>query len=288
MPYTIEAAFEELLDRQGMTSNQAEAARNHVEGISSFFAPPNFEMYERVFTIGSYRRGTMCDGEIDVDVMVPLSGSYWQRYQSDSRAFLYWVRDRLKTRYPQSKVSTKEVAVVLDFSVVRAEVVPCFKHPQDGYWMPNGTGGWQRTNPPFHTQLVEADDTALGKRLKPLIKLLKWWNTANGHHLSSFHVEMIVDRAKRGHAVGAWAGNTAGMLSVMPAWVRSTLSDPWAPGVRVDAYLRPDVREQVARMLDADAKASAEAETLRQAGRTREAFERWQVVYRHTFPAYGA
>ncbi len=287
MAYTIEAAFDELLARQRMSQNQATAAQNHVEGIRSFFASPNFEMYERVFTIGSYRRGTMCDGEIDVDLMAPVSGSYWQRYQSDSRAFMYWVRDKLKTRYPQSKVSTREVAIVLDFSVVRAEVVPCFKHPEDGYWMPNGRGGWQRSNPPYHTQLIDSTDTALNKRLKPLIKLLKWWNIANGQHLSSFHVEMIVERAKRGHAVGAWGESTAGMLSVMPGWVRSAFADPFAPGVRVDAYLPSDIREQVARMLEGDAKASREAEELRRAGRIREAFERWQVVYRHTFPAYG-
>lgn len=40
-------------------------------------------------------------------------------------------------------------------------------------------------------------------------------------------------------------------------------------------------------MLESDAKAAEQAEEYRNAGKTQAAFERWNVVYRHTFPAYG-
>ncbi len=287
MAQSVEQAFEVLLERQLLTPGQAETAKTRVAGLANFFVD-TFSMAEQPFPMGSYARDTICRSERDIDLMAPFSvPEYWERYKRDSRAFLYWVRDWLNDRYFATKVSSKQVAVTLDFTVIVADVAPCFRRTGGGYLMPNGRGGWMATNPLFHTRLIGEADTARGRRLRPLIRLIKFWNIANGHHLRSFHVELMVKRMWDDRSIPEWPTAVAKTLGVMGGWVRSQMDDPWPDRTRVDAYLSANLRSQVIRMLGDDAKAAATAEEYRQAGKVEAAFERWGVIYRHQFPAYG-
>lgn len=87
-------------------------------------------------------------------------------------------------------------------------------------------------------------------------------------------------------AIGEWPTAVSATLKVMGGWVKNPRQDPWPDGSRVDSYLSDNIRQQVIRMLDSDAKAAEEAERYREAGRERDAFERWGAIYRHQFPAY--
>lgn len=287
MARTVESAFDELINRQALTPSQEKTATDRGMRLGLYFTN-NFTMAKTPFYIGSYARQTICASQRDVDSMAPFSVStYWQRYKDDSRAFLYWVRDHLNDHYHSTEVSSRQVAVTLDFTVIAMDVVPCFQRTGGGYLMPNGKGGWMATNPPFHTEMIEASDRAKARRLRPLIRLLKAWNIANDHLLSSFHIELIVERMKRSHAVGQWPGEVAAVLKTLPSWTRNAFPDPWPDGQRVDQYLSDENRGKVLKMLGSDAQAAAEAEDLRQRGRIEEAFQKWNTVFRKTFPAYG-
>ncbi len=153
--------------------------------------------------------------------------------------------------------------------------------------MPDGKGHWRSTNPPAHQTLIDNADVAQAGKLKPLVKLCKAWNIANGEHLSSLHVEMLVERMWRGHSIGAYSHAVKETIRVLPLWLATSLDDPWEGGTRIDTYLTTQTREQIVRMLNEDAKSSAEAEQFRQDGEMAKAFERWGSVYRQHFPAYG-
>jgi hypothetical protein len=194
-------------------------------------------MAEPAFTIGSYRRGTLIRAERDIDLMAVLNyPTYKATYDKDSRAF---VRDKLNTGYATSKVSSRGVAILLDFTVIRADVVPAFRRTGGGYVILNGKTGWQATNPSHHTQLINDRDNALENRLKPLIRLLKFWNITNGGHLRSFHVELMVwamwKNASR--LPPLYSAAVAESLGTMRSWLRSSFTDPWDGGGRIDAYL---------------------------------------------------
>ena len=290
MARSVEAAFNELLDRQRLTSTQVGVADTRINALQDFF-DKNFTMAERAFKTGSYARGTICSGQKDVDLMAPLYyPTYKDRYDNDSRAFLYYVRDQLNERYWATKVSARQVAVTLDFTSITADVVPCFQRSGQGggFFMPDGTGGWMETNPKYHTQLIARGDTAYNGRLKPLIRLIKAWNLANGNHLRSFHVELLVYKMWDGNNIGTiQSQNVSSTLSVMAGWVNSSCEDPWNPSVRIDNYLSSQDRGRVIRMLQEDAVAAKKAEEYREAGKIEQAFERWNSIYRHTFPAFG-
>lgn len=290
MATTVFSAFNTLLSWQGLTTAQQDTATGRVSGITKFFSR-NFEISDSVFPIGSYDRGTICSGERDIDLMAPLKpygpSKYWDRYQHDSRSFLYWVRDELNDRYATTKVSSRQVCVKLDFTEIVTDVTPCFPRSGGGYLMPDGAKGWMSTNPPFHSSFMIDANRQHSSKLKPLVRLVKAWNIANGRSLRSFHLELMVEQLQRGYTIGANPEEVAYTLKTLPTLVQQPFYDPWSSGVRVDSYLSSDGRDAVIRLLQDDATRAEKAEEYRNAGKIESAFERWNMVFNHQFPAYG-
>ncbi len=288
MATTVTGSFNELLRRLELTTDQTSTAETRAKGLKDYL-DANFKMADRAFTVGSYRRGTLIRPERDVDLLSPLSvRDYWQTYKGDSREFLYMVRDKLNGGYAKTAVSSKQIAVVLDFTVIRAEIVPGFRREGGGFLIPDGQKRWIATNPPYHTNLIRDRDGELGGKLKPLIRLMKLWNIADGHHLRSFHVELIVWRMwKPATSLPAYASAMMQSLNAMAGWLKSNFADPWSAGSAIDDYLKSDERAQVRRMLQEDYKAAQEAEELRKAGKDEKAIQRWNSVFRRQFPTYG-
>jgi hypothetical protein len=286
MVWTVEAAFEELLSRQGFTSNQFAVARTRVRSIGSFLAN-TYAIGQEILPYGSYARGTIAAGQRDLDLMALLPSGYWSRFQGDSRPFLYWFRNTLNEHYHATEVSSRQVAVRLDFTQIVTDIAPGFVRKGGGFVIPDGSGGWQATNPPAHGSMIQQEDAAHAGRLRPLIRLMKDWNQANGRRLTSFHIEMMTTAIKRGHEIGTWSAEVATVLFYLPSWIMSGFPDPWQPGTPVDAYLTADRREAAARSAKQDAVRARDAETYRLAGRTSDAFARWSIVYYGKFPAYG-
>jgi predicted nucleotidyltransferase len=287
MATTVMKGFEDLLDRLALTDDQRSTASTRVTGIRDF-CDFRFKMDARAFTIGSYARGTLVRWERDIDMLAPLSAAeYWRRYKSSSRDCLYWFRNALNDEYPRTKVSSREVAAVLDFTVIRCEVVPAFILPGGGYVIPDGKGGWQATNPPYHQKLIKDADELHGGKLKPLVKLMKAWKIANKLAASSLHVELLTAEMWRGNTMDSHPYNVAATLKVMPSWLRSSRPDPWQPTKFVDSQLSSEDRTLAVKTAERDAQTSADAETARAESRTQDAFTHWNKVYRKEFPAYG-
>jgi hypothetical protein len=285
---SVDSAFSELLKRESLTQIQSSTAATRVFGLRNFFNS-QFSMVEDPFSVGSFARLTICAGERDIDMMAPFDAygvsPLWERFGNNSRDFLYWVRNTLNERYATTQVSSKQVAVSLDFTTIKVDVVPCFQREGGGYLMPNGSGGWQATDPKFHTELINRADSLQLWNLKPVIKLAKIWNNANGRHLRSFHVELMVESMWRDVAIQALPYAMKETLRVLPYKVRSNFADPWNTSAYVDQYLSRDDRALVIRMLNEDAENAKQAEEFIAAGNPDKAFERWDIVFRHKFPA---
>ena len=175
---------------------------------------------------------------------------YWKRFKDDSSRFLYAVRDALNKQYGRTDVSSRRVAVTLDFTDIVTDVVPAFPRKGGGYLIPNGTGEWKSTNPPFHAQLINQADQVKAGRLKPLIRLMKAWNFANGHHLTSFHVELAVEGMwRQAPSIPDWPAVMAETLRVATGWLTGELADPWPDGGSISRYLSEgegDIRDDQA------------------------------------------
>lgn len=162
-----------------------------------------------------------------------------------------------------------------------------------GYWMPDGSNNWQATSPGYFAQILQRRDEEQRGRLKPLIRLLKAWNIANGGPLSSFHLEVMVTRIARGKEIPAWPTAVASTLHELTRWIDTVVPDPGQGFVllyryrRLDRYLKSDERKRIKEMLRTAAKQGDEAEKYRTTSDVEQAFERWSAAYRGMFPAYG-
>jgi predicted nucleotidyltransferase len=286
MATTVIGGFTELLERLALTEVQRSSASTRVTGIRDFCSD-RFAMAERASTVGSYARGTLVRWERDIDILSPLSVSdYWERYKGDSSLFLYWFRNALNDGYATTKVSSREVAAVLDFTVIRCEVVPAFRRQFGGYLIPDGKGGWQATNPPYHQQFMKDADEAHNGKLKPLVKLMKAWKIANELSISSLHIELLTEKLWRDATIGDRPSAVATTLRGFATWLPFSFMDPWASAAFIDAQLGVEDRETAVKTAQADAESSSDAESARSNGRTSQAFQQWNTVYRQKFPAY--
>jgi hypothetical protein len=104
--------------------------------------------------------------------------------------------------YSRSEVKRNGEAVVLnliskDWSF---DIVPCFHtvKESDGrsfYLIPNGDGGWKKTDPTIDRAVVESENQRLNGKVLELIRLAKRWNkTKKAHTIPSYLLEaMLLD-----------------------------------------------------------------------------------------------
>ncbi len=289
MATTIPSAFDELLSNLRLTATEQNIAAGRVRNIQEVF-PQKYVCAKPPWTIGSYGRETIIRWSRDIDLMVALSDAYWARSKDDSRSFLYGIRNVLNAAYGETEVSTKQVAVRMKLGDgLQVDLVPTFEAISGGFYIPNGSGGWQLTNPPYHDALVTVANGRTNFGLKPIVRLMKAWNYANGRHLRSFHLEMIVERIWQNATIlTPTPAMVAETLRCASDWVRSSFLDPWtSSGQMIDSYLSAAERDLAARMLDSDAADAKRALDFATQGEIAKAFERWNVVFRRQFPAYG-
>lgn len=291
MATTVTAAFTELQGRLALTANQKSVAAGRLTNLQTFFAK-NYVVETAPWAIGSYGRSTIVRPERDIDIMVALAvDPYWARYQGDSRAFLHWLRDGLNKAYPNTTVGVRQIAVHLALGEkLEVDLVGGFHRKGGGFLIPNGSGGWQATNPPFHDKRMTDANVRLGSQLKPLVRMMKCWNiVGNGGRLHSFHLEMIVERVwQKASALPPLPSAVAATLETGAGWVRVAHPDPWTgSGQNLDSYLSPSVRAAVAKAMDEDAVRARDAIAYVAAGKMAAAFGRWDIVFGRQFPAFG-
>jgi hypothetical protein len=290
MASTVAASFNLLFEDLRLTERQKSLAQGRISHLQSYFAPPAFQIARAPHAIGSYGRETLVRWGRDIDVIVALADvPYWERYKGDSRRFLYWVRDGLNSAYPGTKVSSKEVAVRMLLSDdLQVDLVPSFTRDAQGggFYIPNGSGGWRQTNPLYHDHLMATSNARLASRLKPLAKLMKAWNLANGSHLRSFHLEMMVEHMWHDvPSIPSYPIALASTLTAAARWASNTFADPWDSSQNIDTYLTSSERALVVRILTKDGADAVKANAAEAAGRQAEAVALWDVIFARKSPA---
>lgn len=236
------------------------------------------------FLSGSYARGTKIHPLDDIDVMIVLdgtglfaisNGTYLdarvrgsgtqgspvtqytdERGYISSAKVLEVFREALKESYPGSEIKKdgQAVNVWLDSYQLGLDIVPCFhiqpnSGSQDFYYIPFGRGStmWMTTNPKIDEQISSFLDQKHNKKLKPVIKLIKYWNQKqNGGRLRSYHIEAVAWYIFNQHpnkiidypsAVKYFFDNASQYFAV-------SCNDPTKLGGYIDSYLTQDARAQ--------------------------------------------
>ena len=149
-----------------------------------------------MFRSGSFGHGTSVSGYSDIDYFAVIpSGNLWK----SSDYSLQKVKDALKDRFPSTTgISVRSPVVVVPFGGgavgERHEIAPAYangtKNGYSVYGIPNRADGWMDASPTAHNAWVNEINDKLGKKVKQLIRLVKYWNHLNGSEIRSFYLEL--------------------------------------------------------------------------------------------------
>jgi hypothetical protein len=147
---------------------------------------------------GSSTRDTILprkvDANSDIDYMVVFDTSSGQ-YQPQTYL------DRLK-RFTEAKYSTSERSqshptIVLSLNHIKFELVPAIQSSiySQSYSIPSPASDWMQwitANPSQINQQLQTKNTACNSQIKPLVRLVKYWNAKNGYPFRSFELETYI------------------------------------------------------------------------------------------------
>lgn len=152
---------------------------------------------------GSSTRGTMLsrrgDTYSDVDYMVVFDHADGAKPQT--------LVDRLRRfaefYYSSSEIFQSSPTLVLNLNHIRFELVPAYRSWGTLYIPAPASSflDWTSTDPTGFNGQLEAKNTSSGSLIKPLIRVLKYWNARSGYVYESYGLEQRV--------VGRWFGGAS-------------------------------------------------------------------------------
>lgn len=191
------------------------------------------------FVFGSFSRDTIlprwADENSDVDYMVLLDNS--DNYKPQT--YMNWLRTFVTNLYTRSEIYQDHPTIVLELSHIKFELVPSYLRSaflffvSESIMIPARASDyqdWQETDPTDFNQRL----TDLNKRhkylIKPLIRLVKYWNALNGYPFESYSLEKDIiqmsfwDCKNLRDYFYQW-GNSLDYSTFQPQWVQDAISN---------------------------------------------------------------
>lgn len=185
-----------------LSGNENSSITTSIETLSSrlnkFFASSIMDD----FKFGSSTRGTIlprkADSNSDIDYMVVFNTSDTTK---KPQTYLDNLKGFALDKYSTSLVKQSYPTIVLELNHIKFELVPAIK-TKTGYKIPSKTSSlndWMSTDPNgFNSKLTQANVNNYSQ-IKPLVRLIKYWNALNNYPFSSYSLEnFICDRNYNG------------------------------------------------------------------------------------------
>lgn len=152
------------------------------------------------FKFGSSTRGTILprkmDENSDIDYMIVFSDSSYK-----PQTYLDKLKKFVEARYSTSEIRQSNPVIVLELNHIKFELVPAINKGTSSYpsyYIPDKAASindWISTNPNDFNQKLTNTNTNNNSQIKPMVRLVKYWNALNGYPFLSFGLEKhIVDQ----------------------------------------------------------------------------------------------
>ncbi len=146
------------------------------------------------FVFGSYSRGTILprsmDAQSDVDYMVVFKDGSLR-----PQAYLDRLRRFSEQRYTRSEIAQANPTIALELDHIRFELVPAIRDWFYGTRIPAKASSyqdWLNTDPKVFNERLSTSNQANGNLIKPLVRLIKYWNAKAGYPFESYDLEQKV------------------------------------------------------------------------------------------------
>lgn len=143
---------------------------------------------------GSSTRGTILphgvDSRSDIDYMIIFDTSGGQR---KPQSYLDRLKKFAEEKYSTSVISQSNPTIVLSLNHIRFELVPAVYN--FGYQIPSPASSWTDwifTDPNGSNQAILDKNKAENYQIKPLVRLIKYWNVTQGRLYRPFSLEQYI------------------------------------------------------------------------------------------------
>ena len=167
--------------------------------ITTLSARLNYYFGSRItsqFQFGSSTRGTIlprkADQHSDIDYMVIFDISEGKK---TPQTYLNRLKRFTEEKYSTSERSQAHPTIVLSLNHIKFELVPAILNSTSylkNYSIPSPASnwmGWIETNPSQINLSLQNKNGNHQSQIKPLVRLVKYWNAKNGYPFSSFSLE---------------------------------------------------------------------------------------------------
>lgn len=139
------------------------------------------------FQFGSSTRGTILprkmDESSDIDYMIVFSDSGYT-----PQTYLDRVKRFAEAYYSRSEIKQSSPTIVLELNHIKFDLVPALKSYY-AYKIVGSDGEWLETNPNDFKETLTAKNNQELSKIKPTIRLVKFWNAKNGYVFDSYSLE---------------------------------------------------------------------------------------------------
>lgn len=147
------------------------------------------------FQFGSSTRGTIlpreADSNSDIDYMVVFNTSIDETKKPQT--YLDRLRKFAETKYSTSEISQSHPTIVLSLNHIKFELVPAIYNYSCQIPSPAlSWSEWIYTDPTGTNQSIQDKNKAENYQIKPLVRLVKYWNATQGFPFSSFLIEQYI------------------------------------------------------------------------------------------------
>lgn len=193
---TVNSYLTNLASRLVLSQTEKDSIQTSISTLSSRLHWSMSSEIEEKFQFGSSTRGTilprLADEKSDIDYMVVFDTTY---NEFRPQTYLNKLRRFVDERYSTSEVSQSHPTIVLNLNHIKFELVPAVKDRWYGYKIPSPAADWSdwmETSPNgFNSKLTTANTTN-NSQIKPLVRLIKYWNAKNGYPFSSYELEEYI------------------------------------------------------------------------------------------------
>lgn len=192
---TLLQSITQLIDNISVTDRQEESITASINNLDGHLLDKENDLHiDNTFRNGSYDRDSIIRPLDDIDVFAVLNRDKWkdesgnlptpQSVLTKFKNYLNGLKDY------EGKVSQDRPCVTIRLSDKDFDVLPSFRDFGGGYLIPNyDLSSWIYANPEQLTTDLDSVHKLRNYKVKPAIKVVKYWNRDIGKLIPSYHIE---------------------------------------------------------------------------------------------------
>ena len=189
---TVSSYLRNLSDNGIIRDQEKESIRTSIATIKRRLDNHFDDTIEDQFIFGSYTRNTILprsmDQRSDIDYMI-----VFEYDNITPQSYLNRLKNFASKYYSTSEIKQSHPTIKLDLNHITFDLVPALSGSLlfGDYKIPvrNHGDDWISTNPNDLNQSLIDKNKAHGSLIKPLIRLIKYWNAQNGYIFESYELE---------------------------------------------------------------------------------------------------